>query len=138
MKKCYSELIKLPTFYERYEYLRIKQAVGEATFGEYRYLNQNFYRSPEWKQFKAQIIVRDNGCDLGCLGLEIIDEQAYIHHINPITIEDILEHRPCILDPENAITTTFSTHQAIHYNAAPPFVSMIVERKPNDTCPWRA
>ena len=137
MIKTYSELIKLPTFNERYEYLRIRQAVGEATFGKYRYLNQNFYRSSEWKMFKSQIIVRDNGCDLACPGLEIIGEQAYIHHINPITIEDILEQNPCILDPENVITTTFSTHQAIHYNAALASDSMPIERTPNDTCPWR-
>ena len=137
MSKSYSELILLPTFSERYEYLRIKQAIGEATFGDYRYLNQNFYRSQEWKSFRSMIILRDNGCDLAHPDFSINGQAAYIHHINPITIDDILEHRSCLLDPENAITTTFLTHQAIHYGNDSMLSIVPVERKPNDTCPWR-
>ena len=138
MTKSYSELIKIPTFKERYEYLRTGQIVGDPTFGSHRYLNQNFYRSPEWKAFRSRIIVRDNGCDLAHPDFKIHGQQAYIHHLNPITIEDILEHRKCVLDPENVITTTFLTHQAIHYGSDTLLPSLPVERLPNDTCPWRA
>lgn len=138
MIRTYSELIKLPTFKERYEYLRTAQAIGENTFGSHRYLNQNFYRSPEWKMLRSRIIVRDNGCDLAHPDFEIHGQQAYIHHLNPITIEDILEHRKCVLDPENVITTTFLTHQAIHYGTDSLLPSLPIERLPNDTCPWRA
>ena len=138
MAKTYSELIKLPTFKERYEYLKTGQTVGDSTFGSHRYLNQSFYRSPEWKSFRSRIIVRDNGCDLAHPDFEIHGQQAYIHHLNPITIEDILEHRKCVLDPENVITTTFLTHQAIHYGSDSLLPSLPVARLPNDTCPWRA
>lgn len=137
MTKSYHELITIPSFEERFEYLRLRQGVAEQTFGSHRYLNQTFYRSPEWKKFKSSIILRDNGCDLAHPDFQINGQAAYIHHINPITIEDILEHRSCVFDPDNVITTVFLTHQAIHYGDKSLLPSLPIERTPNDTCPWR-
>lgn len=137
MTRSYSELISIPSFDGRFEYLRLKQGVGDATFGSHRYLNQNFYRSPEWKQFRNKIILRDNACDLAHPDFEINSQPIYIHHINPITIDDILEHRSCVFDPENAVSTVFLTHQAIHYGDKSLLPSLPIERSPNDTCPWR-
>ena len=112
--RCYSELILLPTFEERYRYLRLNGAVGEETFGFDRYMNQVFYRSPEWKQIRDVVIARDMGCDLGIAGREIY-RRPLIHHMNPIRPEDIRERRGMILDPEFLITTIHETHLAIHY-----------------------
>lgn len=134
--KTYSELITIPTFLERYKYLKIGGQVGVATFGHDRYLNQILYSSGEWKCFRRDIILRDNGCDLGCSEFEIY-ELALIHHINPITVEDVLNRDPKIFDPENVITTSRNTHNAIHYGDENLLPIGPIERCPNDTCPWK-
>lgn len=133
--KTYSELITLPTFIERYRYLKIGGRVGKETFGYDRYLNQVLYSSPEWKRFRRDIILRDCGNDLACEGYGIF-ERALIHHINPITVEDVLERNPKIFDPENVITTVLNTHNAIHYGDE-DLLGIFMERTPNDTCPWK-
>lgn len=134
--RCYSELILLKTFEERFEYLRLDGAVGIETFGYDRYLNQLLYRSREWKKIRNEIIVRDNGCDLGIDGHEIF-VSPLIHHINPITIDDVKNRNPIIFDSENLITTVLSTHNAIHYGYELPTSNKIQNRIPNDTCPWK-
>ena len=136
MIRTYSELIKLPTFEERFEYLSLNGSVGQATFGYDRYLNQILYNSPEWKRFRRDIIIRDNGCDLACEGYEIRG-RIIIHHINPISIEDIVNRNPMVFDPENVITTTHNTHNAIHYGDKELLVTGPIERSANDTCPWK-
>lgn len=135
--KTYSELMSLPTFLERFEYLKIGGKVGEETFGAKRYLNQVFYLSDEWKFFRREIILRDKALDLGIEGLDIY-KYIFVHHITPITEEDILSgNMAVLLNPENAICCSFKTHQAIHYGVATmlPYFDL-VERTPNDTCPW--
>ena len=135
--KTYSELILLPTFVERFLYLKLDGIVGEDTFGFERYLNQKFYQTTEWKRFRDQIILRDYGCDLGLEGYEIYGP-IYIHHINPIAIEDLRELRMDVLmNPENAICVSFRTHNAIHYGDESILDLPPVERSMNDTCPWR-
>ena len=134
--KTYSELITFPTFKERYEYLRLKGRVGEETFGFDRYLNQVFYKSKEWRSVRDYVIARDNGCDLGMEGYEIFG-QILIHHMNPITKEDILERKDVLLNPEYLITTVKNTHDAIHYGDGNLLVTAPIERRKNDTCPWR-
>lgn len=134
--RSYSELIKLPTFEERYRYLKLGGKVGADTFGHARFLNQIFYQSPEWRSFRRDVIIRDNGCDLAMEGWTIRD-RIYIHHLNPITLEDIRRRDPKILDPENAVVVSFGTHQAIHYGDESQLAIGFVERKPNDTIPWR-
>ena len=134
--KTYSEMITLPTFEERFEYLKIGGFVGRETFGYDRYLNQVLYNSPEWKKCRQKIIIRDNGCDLGCEGYEI-HGRIIIHHINPITLEDILNRNPMVFDPDNLITTIHNTHNAIHYGDRDLLLIAPIERSRNDTCPWR-
>lgn len=134
--KTYSELMTFSTFIERFRYLKIGGAVGRMTFGHDRYLNQILYSSDEWKRFRRDIIVRDNGCDLACPDREIY-ERAIVHHINPITVEDVLNRNPMIFDPENVITTFLRTHNAIHYADESILLLDPVERTRNDTCPWR-
>ena len=134
--RSYSELMTLSTFEERYEYLRLGGKVGESTFGYERYLNQVFYESKEWKTFRRSIILRDKGCDLGVPGRDI-SGLIVIHHINPISVDDILQRRACLLDPENAICVTPNTHNAIHYGDESLLVKAPIERSKNDTCPWR-
>lgn len=134
--KTYSELMSFKTFEERYRYLRIRGGVGVETFGSDRYLNQIFYSSKEWKKFRRDIIIRDMGCDLGIEDREI-SGQVFIHHINPITVDDILHRRECLLDPENAISVSFNTHQAIHYGDENLLIQEPIERTMNDTCPWK-
>lgn len=137
--KTYSELIRYSTFEDRLNYLMLHSSVGFDTFGFDRFLNQAFYKSEEWIQTKHKIIVRDNGCDLGLRGYEIPEGvHIFIHHLNPITVDDVVNHNPMLLDPENLISTTFKTHQIIHYGLSldsKPRLSM--ERSINDTCPWR-
>ena len=135
MNKCYSELIKLKTFDERYEYLRLKGIVGEQTFGYDRYLNQYLYNSSIWKSIRNKVIVRDNGCDLGVEGLEI-EDMIIVHHINPITLEDIENDNPCLYDLENLISSSDKTHKGIHYDKKLAENRLPVERRKNDTCPW--
>ena len=136
--KCYSELIQLPTFKERYNYLRLNGAVGKETFGFDRYMNQTFYRSPEWRRVRDFVITRDNGCDLGINGREIPRSvKVIIHHLNPILPEDIRNRNDMILDPEYLITTIHNTHLAIHYGNENMLLQELTERFVGDTCPWR-
>ena len=136
MNLCYSELITLPTFLERYRYLRTSGKVGKETFGSHRYLNQALYTSDEWKQIRNHVIIRDNGCDLGAEGFEI-HGAIYIHHINPITEEDILKRSPLLFDLENLICVSFNTHQAIHYGDESMLpITYFNERRPGDTKLW--
>lgn len=134
--RTYSELIRLPTFKERFRYARLDGAVGKETFGFDRYLNQMFYSSGEWKRFRRDIIVRDLGCDLGVEGREIGD-RITIHHLNPISVEDIINRSELLLDPENAICVDSITHKAIHYGDESLLIMEPIERSKNDTCPWR-
>lgn len=134
--RTYSELITIPTFEERYDYLRLGGKVGEETFGFDRYINQLFYRSKEWKTIRDHVITRDNGCDLGIEGREIYGK-ILIHHMNPITKDDILQRSEYLLDPEYLITTIKNTHDAIHYGDRSLLITSPVERSRNDTCPWR-
>lgn len=134
--KSYSELILLPSFYERFKYLQLNGTVGKDTFGYDRYLNQILYNSQEWKRFRDRIIVRDNGCDLACEGYEI-HSRILVHHINPISVEDVANRNPMVFDPENVISTTHNTHNAIHYGDENLLITAPVERTKNDTCPWR-
>lgn len=136
--RTYSELIKLPTFEERYEYLRLGGRVGEETFGFDRYLNQLFYTSKEWRQLRNYIITRDCGCDLGVPGREIQEGvKILIHHMNPITTEDILNRSDFLLNPEYLICTIKNTHDAIHYGDSELLYKDPIVRFKNDTCPWR-
>ena len=134
--KCYSELMLLPTFQARYQYLRLNGEVGKETFGFDRYMNQFFYRSPEWRRVRAFVITRDEGCDLGIPGREIFG-RIVIHHMNPIRPEDIRNRSDLLLDPEYLITTIHDTHLAIHYGDEHLLLQEPVERRPNDTCPWK-
>ena len=134
--KTYSELITLPTFEERYRYLRLGGTVGEDTFGFDRYLNQVFYRSQRWKKIRDHVILRDNGCDLAMPDREIC-ERIIIHHMNPITLQDIEYESEFLLDPEFLICTIHSTHNAIHYGDESLLLTVPKERTKNDTCPWR-
>ena len=134
--RTYSELILLPTFEERYEYLRLDGRVGEETFGFDRWLNQTFYKSEEWLSMRDKIIVRDNGCDLGIPGRDIYS-RILIHHMNPITKEDILRRSDILLNPEYLICVTPNTHRAIHYGNENLLMKDLIERRPNDTCPWK-
>jgi hypothetical protein len=134
--RTYSELITLPTFEERYKYARLGGRVGESTFGYERYLNQLFYESKEWRDFRRSIIIRDRGCDLGILDREI-SGLIMIHHLNPISVDDILQRRECLLDPENAICSSPNTHRAIHYGDESLLIKAPIVRSKNDTCPWR-
>lgn len=134
--KTYSELIKIPNFEERFKYLKLDGTVGDETFGGRRWLNQQFYHSDRWRRFRNEIIIRDNGCDLGVEGFEI-NGPVLIHHLNPITYEDILNQRSCVFDPENAICTKRMTHNAIHYGDEKLLVTAPVERRAGDTCLWK-
>lgn len=134
--RCYSELVLIPTFEERYQYLRLDGCVGKETFGFDRYLNQAFYRSSEWRSIRNQVITRDLGCDLGIEGREIFG-RVVIHHMNPIRPEDIRSRSDFLLNPEFLITTIHDTHLAIHYGDEHQLLQTPIERKPNDTCPWK-
>ena len=136
MIRTYSELTMLPSFIERYRYLRIAGTVGKETFGFDRYLNQIFYKSDEWLEIRDYVIDRDNGCDLGVDGFDI-EGRILIHHMNPISKEDILRRSKFLLDPEYLITTVKNTHDAIHFGNEDLLYTGIVERSPNDMCPWK-
>lgn len=137
MMRSYSELIKLPTFEERFDYLRLDGEIGEETFGFDRYMNQSFYRCGEWKRVRDQVIVRDNGCDLGISDRQLYDN-IIIHHMNPVTREDLINKSHLLMDPEYLICVSKNTHNAIHYGDELLLVStQIIERRPNDTCPWK-
>ena len=134
-KLSYREMRQLTTFDDRFEYLSLRGIVGDSTFGSDRYFNQRFYRSHEWKSARREAIVRDGGCDLGVEGFEI-HGRILIHHLNPITIEDIREGNSCLFDLDNLITTTHDTHNAIHYGDIDLIPREFVERKPGDTKLW--
>lgn len=134
--KTYSELIKLPTFKERFNYLKLDGRVGEETFGFDRYLNQMFYKSPEWLEIRDRVIIRDQGCDLGLEDRRIYG-RILIHHMNPITKSDILDRSDLLLNPEYLITTVKATHDAIHYSDISSLGEDYVPRSKNDTCPWK-
>lgn len=133
--RTYSELRSLRTFEERFEYLVIKARVGDETFGFERWLNQAFYRSTEWRALRHEIIVRDEACDLGVPGYDI-HQRALIHHIIPMTVEDLEAGNPLCLDPGNLITTTHNTHNAIHFGDKSLLTVLPPERKPGDTQLW--
>lgn len=135
--RTYSELSKLKTFRERYEYLKLDGTVGEETFGFDRYINQMFYKSEEWKRIRNYVITRDNGCDLGMPDRKIVDSVILVHHMNPITKEDIINKNEILLDPEYLITTIKLTHDAIHYGDESLLAEDLVIRSKNDTCPWK-
>lgn len=134
--RTYSELIKIPTFEERFQYLRLDGIVGESTFGFDRYLNQVFYRSQRWKKIRDYVILRDNGCDLAMEGYEIYD-RILVHHMNPITARDIEHETEFLIDPEFLISTVHNTHNAIHYGDESLLPLLPIERTPFDTCPWK-
>lgn len=136
--RTYSELITLPTFLDRYEYLRLGGTVGRETFGFDRWLNQMFYKDPSWLRVRDKVIVRDNGCDLGILEHEIPEGVAIlVHHMNPISKEDILYRTKYLLDPEFLISTIYNTHQAIHYGDSSLLITEPIVRSKYDTCPWK-
>lgn len=136
MIRTYSELLTFPTFEERFKYLQLNGTVGADTFGHDRYLNQSFYHSIEWLRVKREVIIRDNGCDLGIEGREI-PTRIYIHHMNPIDQRDILDRTSYLLNPEYLICVSKRTHDAIHYGDERILVKNPIIRRPNDTCPWR-
>lgn len=133
--KTYSELMQIDTFIERYRYLRLKGKVGEETFGFDRYLNQSFYKTSEWLAVRDFVIVRDNGCDLGIEDREI-GGRILVHHMNPITKDDVLQRSDLLLNPEFLVCTSKNTHDAIHYSDESLLITAPIERTPNDTCPW--
>lgn len=136
MIRTYSELACLETFEERFKYLELDGQVGQETFGFDRYLNQKFYRSPEWKRVRQEVILRDNGCDLGIEDRPIFGN-VIIHHINPMSVDDIKHKETWVLDPDFLICTCKRTHDAIHYSDESIIFSEPIQRSPNDTCLWR-
>ena len=134
--RTYSELIRLPTFEERFRYLQLSGSVGKETFGFDRYINQNFYRSAAWKRVRDQVIIRDNGCDLG-IEDRIIYGKILIHHMNSISDKDILNLTDILLNPEYLICVTHDTHNAIHYGDENLLIKEPIVRFKNDTCPWK-
>lgn len=137
MSKTYSELSYISSYVDRYRYLKLGGKAGDITFGNERYLNQILYKSPEWKSFRQRIIIRDNGCDMGVDGYAI-SGPIIIHHIEPISIEDVVNRDSKIFDEDNVICVSKRTHNAIHYgDESLLLIDEIIERRPNDTCPWR-
>ena len=134
--RTYSELILLPTFEERFQYLKLDGRVGKDTFGFDRYLNQIFYRSERWKKIRDYVIVRDNGCDLAIDDREIAG-RIIVHHMNPLDLRDIVDETEYLLDPEFLISTMHITHNAIHYGDENLLITAPIERTKNDTCPWK-
>lgn len=134
--KRYSELIRLRTFQERFDYLKLNGRVGDLTFNGHRYLNQRLYQCPEWSSIRRRVIIRDAGRDLACEGYEIFGKML-IHHLNPITVADVVERNPCVFDLENLICTSMDTHNAIHYGDGELLSKELVVRTKNDTCLWR-
>ena len=134
--RTYTELMSLRTFEERFDYLYLQRSIGIATFGFDRYLNQDFYNSGVWRTLRHKIIVRDEACDLGVKGRDIFDS-IRVHHMNPMTLEDVESGDPKILNPEFLICTSIKTHNAIHFGSSNDLVQLPIERRRNDTCPWR-
>lgn len=136
-RRTYRELRQLESFEERYNYLRLNDRVGVDTFGWDRYFNQKFYHSKEWRRIRDQVIARDNGCDLGIPGRELRSGRVLIHHLNPITLEEIQNGSDSLFDLDNLITVSHLTHSSIHYGDETNLYKDPVERTPNDTCPWK-
>lgn len=136
MIRTYSKLQWLKSFEERYDYLKLKGQIGVSTFGFDRYINQTFYKSREWKRIRDEVIVRDEGCDLGIPGYNIFGH-IIIHHMNPITVDNLLKNEDIVLNPDYLICTTHRTHMAIHYGDESLLYKLPVERRPGDTIPWR-
>lgn len=136
MMKTYTELLKFPTFEDRFNYLMLQGAVAEETFGFDRWLNQNFYRSAEWRSIRDFVIIRDGGCDLAMDGYEIYDK-IIVHHMNPIEQSDILHSSDILINPEYLVCVSHNTHNAIHYGDASLLMTAPIERRPGDTCPWK-
>lgn len=135
--RTYSELTNIKTFEERFRYLKLDGSVGKETFGFDRYLNQMFYKSDEWKRIRNYIIVRDSGCDLGIQDRQI-GGRIYVHHMNPVTVDDLVHASDFLLNPEYLICASFDTHNAIHYGDESLLIeSTPLERRPNDTTPWK-
>lgn len=134
--RTYSELRRFDTLEDRFEYLKLGGTVGRSTFGFDRHIGQSFYKSFQWQNVREQVIVRDNGCDLGIPGYEI-HKELLVHHVNPLLVHDIVDSEEWILDPEFLITTTQSTHNAIHYGDRSLLVLPVVERTAGDTRLWR-
>ena len=134
--RCYSELILLPSLEERFEYLRLNGEVGEELFGYARYLNQEFYHGGDWRDVRDQVIIRDGGHDLGVPGWKIIGN-IYVHHMNPVTKEQLLDNDPILLDPEYLISCSYNTHQAITWGNRELLPKPLIVRRPNDTVPWK-
>lgn len=136
MNRRYSELIAIPSIIGRYDYCRLSSKIGNPTFSGHRALNQSLYRSNEWKDFRREILIRDNGCEFGLLDYPIFD-RPIIHHLNPLSIQMIYERDKSIFDPENVICVSLLTHEAIHYGDKSLLPKDYVERSQNDTCPWK-
>lgn len=136
MMKTYTELLKFPTFEDRFNYLMLQGAVAEETFGFDRWLNQNFYKSAEWRSIRDFVIIRDGGCDLAMDGYEIYDK-IIVHHMNPIEQSDILHSSDILINPEYLVCVSHNTHNAIHYGDASLLMTAPIERRPGDTCPWK-
>lgn len=134
--KTYSELIRLEKYMDRYQYLMLSGRVGQETFGYERFLNQSLYKSYEWRSVRDEVIVRDHGCDLGMEGYEIYGS-IIVHHMNPITMDDIQNRNEDIFNPEYLVSTSFSTHNAIHYGDEKLLITEPIIRTKNDTCPWK-
>lgn len=136
MMRSYRELITLPTFKERFEYCDLFGKVGDETFGHDRWLNQVLYNSDEWKEFRREVIIRDQGCEFALPGFDIL-KYGTIHHLNPVSKADIINRRPCVFDLDNVVLVGSDTHRFIHYGRGRPPQKEPVIRRPNDTCPWR-
>jgi hypothetical protein len=135
MTRSYSEFIRIPTFEERYRYLRQQSDVGIATFGHERWLNQQFYTSREWRRVRQVVIARDVGCDLGVEGREVFRD-IIVHHMNPLELRDVTNHDPAILNPEFLISVSLRTHNAIHFGSEEQLQRVLVQRAPGDTKLW--
>lgn len=135
--RTYRELLRFKTFDERFEYLKLSGLVGESTFGFERYLNQTLYNSSKWRRLRNQIIIRDNGCDLGLEGYEIRG-LIIVHHMNPISVDDLKDFSDDVFNPEYLISVSLTTHNAIHYGDKSLIPQMPIDRRPGDTCPWKA
>lgn len=135
MNKTYTELKKRTSYEDKLEYLYIGDLIGNETFGNARWVNQRFYRSMDWKRVRDRVIARDMGCDLGVDGCGLSKRNVIVHHINPITLEDIINYNSCVFDEENLITTSRASHNYIHYGVKEQ--SLPIDRSPNDTCPWK-
>lgn len=136
MDKSYKDLVMIQDYQERLEYLKCTSVIGDLTFGGHRQLNQMLYTSDEWKKTRQRVILRDDGCDLGHPDYPIRGP-AYVHHINPITIDDILQRKPNVFDLNNLVCTSFQSHNYLHFGTEKPSTQNVVTRKPNDTCPWK-